>query len=182
MLEFPRMATELLYGSALHEEVIQKELLSARHYVWIATANLKDMHLPMALGKYAPILEAFDQMASRGVSFRIVHADLPSKPFRRTLERFERLTGGALELQICPRSHWKMVIVDGQSAYTGSANFTGAGLGARKENRRNFETGILTRDPAWVKVLQNLFDRFWMGKHCPACGIRDRCPDPIDAG
>ena len=37
-----------------------------------------------------------------------------------------------MELQICPRCHWKMVIVDGRLGYTGSANFTGAGLGAKK--------------------------------------------------
>ena len=104
---------ELLTGHDLHRNVIQKAVLFADKYVWIATANLKDMHIPVALG-YKPILEIFNNMAARGVSFRIVHSDLPSRPFRATLERFPRLTSGALELQICPRCHWKMVIVDGE--------------------------------------------------------------------
>jgi phosphatidylserine/phosphatidylglycerophosphate/cardiolipin synthase-like enzyme len=169
---------ELLTGPGMHTRVILDAVLQAERYVWIATANLKDMHVEMATG-YRPILEVFDGLAIRGVTFRIVHCDLPSRPFRNTLERFPRLTSGALELQVCPRSHWKLVLVDGKAAYFGSANLTGAGLGAKKENRRNLEIGAFTRDPGWVLQLSDLFDAFWMGAHCPACAYRKRCPDPI---
>ena len=169
---------ELLTGFQLHQQVIQEGVLCAEQYVWIATANLKDMHIQMGRG-FKPILEAFDRMAGRGVSFRIVHSDLPSRPFRATLERFNRLTSGALELQICQRCHWKMVIVDGQFAYLGSANFTGAGLGAKSERTRNLELGITSKDPSMVKKLQELFDNFWIGSYCHDCFLRDGCPDPI---
>ncbi|MBW1809449.1 MAG: phospholipase [Deltaproteobacteria bacterium] len=171
---------ELLTGSALHHKVIQQGVLLAEKFVWIATANLKDMHIAMARGRYKPILEAFDEMAERGISFRIVHSDIPSKPFRNTLERFARLTGGALELQTCPRSHWKMVIVDGKLAYCGSANFTGAGLGAKSEQRRNLELGFFSDQASFVNELTGLFDSFWMGKYCRDCGRKDLCPDPIE--
>jgi phosphatidylserine/phosphatidylglycerophosphate/cardiolipin synthase-like enzyme len=170
---------ELLEGAELHTRVIQEAVLMAQDYVWIATANLKDMRVPMAGKRYRPILEVFDQMAKKGVTFRIVHSDLPSRSFRQTLERFPLLCGGALELQICPRSHWKMVIVDGRKAYCGSANFTGAGLGAKGENRRNLELGLFTSSEEWVAKLQSLFDEFWMGSHCPGCGYRGQCPDPV---
>ncbi len=173
------MEIELLSGEALHRRVVQEALLGARRRVWIATANLKDMQLAMPGGRYQPILQAFDRMAADGVAFRVVHADLPSRPFRRTLERFPRLTGGGLELQVCPRSHWKMVLVDGRAAYCGSANFTGAGLGARHERRRNLEVGVFSRDPALVRPLEELYDAFWRGEHCPRCAFRRRCPDPI---
>ena len=93
---------ELITGFQLHQHVIQEAVLCAEQYIWIATANLKDMHIQMGRG-FKPILEAFDRMAGRGVSFRIVHSDLPSLPFRATLERYNRLTSGALELQICQR-------------------------------------------------------------------------------
>jgi len=169
---------ELLTGLGLHDRVIQREVMAAERTVWIATADLKDMHLPMARG-YRPILEVFDRMAASGVSFRIIHSDLPSRPFRDTLERFERLCSGALELQVCPRSHWKLVLVDGRFAYLGSANFTGAGLGARSERRRNLELGVASDQPAFVRRVAGLFDAFWIGEHCRACGLRDRCPDPI---
>ena len=45
---------------------------------------------------------------------------------------------------LCPRVHFKMLIFDFESAYIGSANLTGAGIGMKSSNRRNFEAGILT--------------------------------------
>jgi phosphatidylserine/phosphatidylglycerophosphate/cardiolipin synthase-like enzyme len=169
---------ELLTGSRLHRRVIQEAVLKADRFVWIATANLKDMHIPMNRG-YKPILEIFNRMSKSGVSFRVVHGDLPSRPFRDTLERFERLTSGALELQICPRCHWKMVIVDSRFAYLGSANFTGAGLGAKSEGKRNLELGIVSRDLKFVKKIEEVFDAFWIGSYCRNCIMRRDCPDPI---
>ena len=169
---------QLLTGSDLHRVVIEEHLLGARSQVWIATADLKDMHIK-AGRRYKPILDTFDAMAGRGVSFRIVHSTLPSKYFRRTLEDYPQLTQGALELQVCPRSHWKMVIVDGNFAYCGSANFTGAGLGAKSPHKRNLEAGVASGDPDWVRQLATLFDRFWIGEHCDKCRLKEICPDPI---
>ncbi|NKC13319.1 MAG: phospholipase [Gammaproteobacteria bacterium] len=168
----------LLEGGELHQAVIHDGLLSAQQWVWIATADLKDMHVQIDRA-FVPILEQFDRMAQRGVRFRIVHSALPSRPFRATLEGFKALTGGGLELQICPRCHWKLVLVDGRFAYCGSANFTGAGLGAKNIHKRNLELGLVTEDAAWVARLTAIFDRFWIGAHCQACKLRAACPDPI---
>jgi phosphatidylserine/phosphatidylglycerophosphate/cardiolipin synthase-like enzyme len=174
----PASGVELLVGEALHDRVIRDSVLGARRFVWIATANLKDMRLKDGR-RYRPILEVFDRMAESGVKFRLVHSDLPSRAFRETLERLPRLVERSLELQVCPRSHWKMVIVDGREAYWGSANFTGAGLGAKGGHRRNLEMGMFSRDAEWVGRIQSLFDDFWMGNYCPRCAVRARCPDPI---
>lgn len=171
---------DLLTGSELHRQVIQDAVLNADKYVWIATANLKNMHIPKVRG-YRPILETFNDMAEQGISFRIIHSDLPSRPFRKTLDCFPRLIEGALELQICPRSHWKMVIVDGRFAYLGSANFTGAGLGAKVERKRNLELGLTSHDPNLVLRLIDLFDAFWIGTYCSDCAWRKDCSDPIMA-
>ena len=170
----------LLTGTELHRQVVQEAILTADDYVWIATANLKDMHISRGRG-YRPILEAFDDMAGQGISFRVIHSDLPSRPFRRTLDRFPRLIEEGLELQICQRSHWKMVIVDGRFAYLGSANFTGAGLGAKSESKRNLELGITSHDPILVSRLMELYDTFWMGAFCSDCRWRKNCRDPITA-
>ena len=101
-------------GLELHDTVVEEQIVNAQHEVWIATADLKDMHIRRA-GRFKPVLGVFDEMATRGVHFRIVHSALPSRPFRATLETFPRLTAGHLELQICPRAHWKIVVVDGSS-------------------------------------------------------------------
>ena len=172
------MGVELVTGSDLHERVIQQGVMEANRFVWIATANLKDMRVEHG-GRFRPILKIFDDLSHKGVTFRIVHSELPSRPFRETLERLPKLYSGALELQICPRSHWKMVIVDGKLAYWGSANFTGAGLGAKADKRRNFEMGTVTTVPSEVARIRDLFDEFWLGSFCPDCKLRDKCPDPI---
>lgn len=176
--DIPLAATEIVEGPELHQKVIVERVLGAVGTVWIATANLKDMHIAGTRG-YRPALQAFNQMARRGVQFRVIHADLPSKPFRNTLEKCDNLVAGGLELQICPRSHWKMVIVDGEFGYLGSANFTGAGLGAKKTSRRNLELGVITENPIWVRRLEDLFDKFWIGENCRDCALKKKCPDPI---
>ena len=170
--------TRLIAGETLHQEVIEEQVRCAKSYVWIATADLKDMHV-RAGRRYKPILDVFDELAADGVGLRIVHSALPSRPFRATLEEYPRLTGGALELQICPRSHWKMVIVDGRFGYCGSANFTGAGLGAKSARKRNLEVGVVSDSPIWVSQLEQLFDEFWVGSYCDDCAFRSQCPDPV---
>ena len=70
----------------------------------------------------------------------------------------------------------------GQKAivYLGSANFTGAGLGARSAGRRNFELGILSDDEYLLDRVQSRFDAIWSGRECKSCKLRRLCPKPID--
>ena len=41
---------------------------------------------------------------------------MPSRPFRKFFDRKLALTDGGLSLKICPRVHFKAVIVDGSRA------------------------------------------------------------------
>jgi phosphatidylserine/phosphatidylglycerophosphate/cardiolipin synthase-like enzyme len=84
------------------------------------------------------------------------------------------------EMRTCPRVHLKLIVVDGAYAYLGSANFTGAGLGARGDGRRNFELGVATDDDVLLDSAQLRFDRIWSGRECGACRLRARCPAPLD--
>ncbi len=170
---------EWLSGRELYRAVITEGVLRAERSIWIATANLKDLYVPGAGRRYRPILDEFSRLARDGVQIRVIHAELPSRSFRETFDSLLALVDGGLELQICPRSHWKLVIVDGTLGYTGSANFTGAGLGAKSEANRNLELGAVGREPAFVAMLEQRFDAFWMGEHCDGCGRRELCPDPI---
>jgi len=168
----------LLQGSALYREVVLDKLARARESVLIATANVKDMQVERG-GRFGSVLGLFAELAERGVELRLLHAELPSRPFRASFEKRRRLTAGGLALKICPRVHFKAVVVDGAWTYFGSANLTGAGLGAKSEGKRNFELGLCTEDFETVDRVQALFEAVWSGAECGPCKLRSVCPDPI---
>jgi phosphatidylserine/phosphatidylglycerophosphate/cardiolipin synthase-like enzyme len=145
------MPTEFISDKAIYDRVIQEMVIEADRYVWIATADIKDLYVKRG-SKMVPFLGVLSDMIENGISVRLLHAKEPGPNFRKDFDRFPPLIEG-LERMLCPRVHFKSVIVDGKRAYTGSANLTGAGMGAKSENRRNFESGILTSDPVMVKTL-----------------------------
>lgn len=177
------VALELVSGAAHYTQVVER-VLEARVSVWIATANLKDIQLadPARRGRarFRSMLEALVPLAERGVELRILHARMPSKSFQQTFDALPALVGGGLELRQCPRVHLKTVIVDGTWLYLGSANWTGAGLGVRNEDARNFELGIVTDDEALLDDTQALYDGIWRGAHCARCRLREVCEAPLD--
>ncbi len=169
---------DLLAGSELYREVILEKVAHARESVCISTANVKDMQVQSGR-KFASVTALFSELASRGVELRLLHAELPSRPFRRSFDKRRLLVRGGLALKICPRVHFKAVLVDGAWVYLGSANLTGAGLGAKSEGRRNFELGLCTEDFETVDRVKALFEAIWNGDECAACKLRSVCPDPI---
>jgi phosphatidylserine/phosphatidylglycerophosphate/cardiolipin synthase-like enzyme len=169
---------DLLAGSELYREVILRRLAQARESVWISTANVKEMFIERG-DEHRSILELFSELAARGVELRILHAELPSRPFRAAFDKRRRLVRGGLELKICPRVHFKCVRIDGAWIYLGSANLTGAGLGAKHDDRRNFELGFVTEDFDVIDRASAMFDAIWSGAECGGCRLRDLCPDPI---
>jgi phosphatidylserine/phosphatidylglycerophosphate/cardiolipin synthase-like enzyme len=164
--------------------------------VWIATANLKSMlvEAPIgtrarARGRYVSFFTTLSELADRGVDVRVLHAAPPSRPLAAELGRATSSTHpggprgghrGGVALRQCPRVHLKMIAVDGRHLYLGSANMTGAGLGAKGDGRRNFELGILTDNDVWLDAAQERFDRIWRGAECKSCKLRRECPRPLD--
>jgi phosphatidylserine/phosphatidylglycerophosphate/cardiolipin synthase-like enzyme len=73
----------------------------------------------------------------------------------------------------------KAVVVDGELLYLGSANWTGAGLGARGSGRRNFELGVVTDDAQLLDQVQSMYERIWSGGECAGCKLREECPGPL---
>ncbi len=170
--------TELLSGSELYRTVVLERMAQARESVWISTANVKDMQIEQD-GRFRSVVELFGKLAARGVDLRLLHAEVPSRPFRASFDRRRKLVAGGLALKICPRVHFKAVIVDGAWIYLGSANLTGAGLGAKGDDRRNFELGFVTEDFDVIDRVTALFEAVWSGAECGACKVRSLCPDPI---
>ena len=170
-----------------YEQVMQRALSEARVSVWIGTANVKDIHLEApigtrarARGQYVSITETFTELVRRNVEVRILHGGIPSRPFRESLAKSTELTLPRFEMRHCPRVHLKMIAVDGAYLYLGSANFTGAGLGAKGDGKRNFELGISTDDDVLLDATQARFERIWRGAECGNCRLRAECPAPLD--
>jgi len=171
--------TELILNRDHYDRLIAREVPLAERFLWIATADLKDLHV--ARGKrFVPFLEILAGLVNRGVEVRLVHAKEPGPRFREDFDRYPELLNDERFVRVlCPRMHMKVVIIDGRLAYTGSANLTGAGIGAKGGHRRNFEAGVLTDDPVMVTGLMDELDRLWIGHHCLKCQRRDICPDPV---
>ncbi len=178
---------ELICDLQHYEKVMLRALSEAKVSVWIGTANVKDIRLEApigtrarARGQYLSITERLVELVRRKVEVRILHGALPSRPFRESLGGSPELTPPRFEMRHCPRVHLKMIAVDGAYLYLGSANFTGAGLGAKAEGRRNFELGVATDDDVLLDATQARFERIWTGRECGACRLRAECPGPLD--
>lgn len=168
-----------LFDREIYEHFTQSRLASAQSFVWIATANIKATGLRYR-NRFVSFPDLMAILANRGVAFRIIHAEIPSRPFR---ERYEQLdSSGRLSANVeflqCIRLHAKIFIVDGSSALVGSANLTGSGIGAKSDMRRNFEIGFLFEDEEETLPFVSYFDRIWMGTLCSSCKLRSLCPAP----
>lgn len=160
--------------------LIENGILKAQRRIWIATANVKDVHIPRGNRGSSPLLGHLERLQRNGVCIRLLHGARPSALFLNTLHLHSELhSGEGFEMQQCPRVHSKIIIVDNRFAYIGSANLTGAGMGARSEKRRNFETGFITEEPEKIAEIEEYFDRIWMGEYCLGCGRRNLCPLPF---
>ena len=170
--------TTYLSNRDIYTSVVCGIVPQAKEWLWIATADIKEMYVGAGGRDMVPFLEVLDTLVKRGVEVRLIHAKDPGPNWRDDFDRYPTLWT-AMERMLCPRVHFKCIIVDGVKAYFGSANLTGAGMGAKSEKKRNFENGILTDDPALVKPLVEQFDSVWRGAFCRECGRRKFCSDPV---
>jgi phosphatidylserine/phosphatidylglycerophosphate/cardiolipin synthase-like enzyme len=170
------MSVKFITNEQLYKEAIEP-VASAKSFVWIGTADIKDLHVHFN-GKVQSFLSVLDSLVKKRVAVRLLHAKEPGVNFRKSFDEYPMLWKN-IERQLCPRIHFKHIIIDGKFAYSGSANLTGAGLGIKSANTRNFESGFVTTDIAIVKAIMDQFDEVWMGKYCKPCKRKDYCGDPI---
>ena len=156
-----------------------KEVLSlvakAKRTVWIGTADIKDLYVDDK-----PFLSLVASLLKKGVEVRLIHAKEPGTAWREDHEKHPILYDG-MERVLCPRVHFKLIIIDSTIAYVGSANLTGAGMGMKSLRKRrsalplcsakNFEAGILTDDPEMLDAAIEQFDNVWIGKFFASSSI-----------
>lgn len=169
--EFQYIANEAHY-----EQVIER-IKTVKKTLWIGTADIKDLYVKYGRGT-KPLLEVLSDLAKSGVEIRLIHAKEPGPAFREDFDKYPALIEG-MERVLCPRVHFKIIVFDLKAAYVGSANLTGAGLGMKGENTRNFEAGVQSSNKDFVKNAAEQFDSVWMGAHCKGCRRKAFCGDPI---
>jgi phosphatidylserine/phosphatidylglycerophosphate/cardiolipin synthase-like enzyme len=170
---------QLLLNEAIYQKVIRELLPQAGKFLWIVTADIKDLHVSKGR-RFVPLLEILADLVESGVSVRLMHAKEPGPRFREDFDKYPSLVSNELfERILCPRIHTKAIVIDGRQAFVGSANLTGAGLGAKGAHKRNFEAGFLTQDPGHLRELMDWIDQLYLGEFCTKCLRRSVCPDPI---
>ena len=87
--------------------------------------------------------------------------NISAPAFRQNFDKYPALID-SMERVLCPRVHFKIIIFDLKTAYVGSANLTGAGLGMKGENTRNFEADVLSSNKDFVKNAAEQFDSVWI--------------------
>ena len=108
-----------------YAEVISR-VSTVKESLWIGTADIKDLYV-MKCKDAAPFLSVLADLLKKGVDVRLIHAKEPGPMFREDFDRFPILAAD-LERVCCPRVHFKLMILDMETAYIGSANLTGAGM------------------------------------------------------
>jgi phosphatidylserine/phosphatidylglycerophosphate/cardiolipin synthase-like enzyme len=174
----PAGPAELVIDAQHFHRIVRDGILTAKTSLDISTADFKAMLVPEPGTRRAKsIVEIFRRLAARGVEIRLLHAGTPSSAALRELKKElpQNLT-----IRRCPRLHAKAVVIDARRMYLGSANLTGAGLGAKADGRRNFEMGIWTESPALIDAVLGEFNALWEGHRCESCKRKDVCPVPLE--
>jgi len=174
----PRGEIELVIDGDHFQRVVRDGILHAETSLDISTADFKAMLVPTPGRRDAiSIIEVFRNLTDRGVEIRLLHSGVPSGPALRELKA--ELPNG-LTIRRCPRLHAKVVVVDSRLMYLGSANLTGAGLGAKGDHRRNFEMGVWTKSAELIDAAMAQFNALWEGRRCGKCQRKNVCPVPLE--
>lgn len=160
-----------------HYNVVLEKMQQAKHLLWIGTADIKDLYIKKG-NTTVPLLAMLSGLLKKGVEIRLIHAKEPGPNFREDFDKYPNLAKG-LERALCNRVHFKIIVIDGECAYVGSANLTGAGMGMKSQNNRNFEAGIFTDEPGLIDAAMEEFDKVWRGEMCKNCGRKEFCIDRI---
>ena len=76
---------EFLTDRAIYDRVIREEVPRARAFLWLATADLKDLYVHQG-SRMVPFLGVLSRLADDGVALRLLHAKEPvAHPLKRLI-------------------------------------------------------------------------------------------------
>ena len=173
--------THLVINENHYQEVIQK-ICSAKSSIRIMTANFRRFNLKPTDSQGdqykdgTPFIKYLMAKAVQGVSVQIL-CSKPSSTFSEEWKDYYRqmMNPNLFEYKYCDRNHAKVVIIDDEFAYVGSANVTPAGMGQGIFTPGNFEAGLITENPDLVSSVKALFSSIWDNNRCNGCHRADKC-------
>ena len=165
---------EFLTNEEIYKKVMQEEIPSTRHTLLIATAYTKQTTIELIKGESMPFVKLLDDLIRRNIKVFLIFAGKPSKAFIETLRSFPRVIE-KMERRLCVRNHHKIVLIDNKRLYLGSANLTGAGLGSKGKNKRNFEFGIFTQNSHLIRIISDELMKIWNLHYCEKCKTKKLC-------
>ncbi len=160
-----------------HYDFLIENIRNAKRSVLISTANVKRFSIGETEAKASSesFLDILASLADSGVDIRIICSS-PSMGFLDEMEGHEDLKNNPhFSFKTCRRCHMKMVIIDSEIIYVGSANITAAGMGPRIDTRRNFEAGMISSDVNLVEQGIDIFEESWAKKRCGTCYYKHDC-------
>lgn len=171
----------LIVNNKHYEEVIQRICL-AKSSIKILTGDFKRFRLKPSgrqgenYNDGTPFIKSLIEKAENGVSVQIL-CSRPSKYFAEELDNYYQQMESTdnFEYVYCIRNHAKVIIVDDEIAYVGSANVTPAGLGQGLISPGNFEAGILTNNSELITSIIEYFTMVWDANSCKDCHRADQC-------
>ena len=132
---------EFIADMEIYNKVICEQIPRAKKFLWLATADLKDLHVDKH-GKMVPFLEVLSDLVFRHVEVRLLHAKEPGPAFRRDFDKYVNLIKG-MERILCPRVHVKSVIVDGEFVVArGGDWFHAHGVDSETRRKYNDHSGL----------------------------------------
>lgn len=160
-----------------HYDFLIGNIRKARRSVLISTANMKRFSIGETEAKATSesFLDILDSLANSGVDIRVICSS-PSRGFLEEMEGHEDLMNSPyFSFKTCRRCHMKMVVIDSEIIYIGSANITAAGMGSRIDTRRNFEVGMISSDSNLVEQGIDIFEESWSTERCSTCYYKSEC-------
>ena len=165
---------DLLLNDEIYKKVIKNEIVRTKYSLLIATAYTKQTTIELVKGKRTHFLKLIDDLLHRGVNVFLLLAAKPSKAFMETLKRYPKVAQ-KMQIRLCVRNHHKLILIDNKKLYLGSANLTGAGIGSKSSNKRNFEFGLFTQNEKIIKKISNEIMKIWNYKYCEKCRTKKLC-------
>ena len=83
------MSIKFITNEQLYKQAIEP-IASATSFVWIGTADIKDLHVPYK-GTVHSFLSILDSLVKRKIAIRLLHAKEPGVNFRRSFDKYPLL-------------------------------------------------------------------------------------------